>query len=302
MWGSMVALRAAAGAVATMLMVGNVHAEQPTCFSRAYDGAHLAKNPHQTVTSIGFALKPQSRDYQVWLTRRGSSTLNYNAGRCDVGIVNGRQGLYCHAEIECDGDCGSFGIVFEKENSILMHFRGVSDGGFRLHSVDGTSMLTPELDDGVFRLSAVSQGSCGFNPEYAAQVRPRLDEEALTQVALADGFKTPSSNIFCRLSGSAAEDGSLLQCEIREIDGPWPKAPSWCEFDWGQSFEVGSNAEPGRRTCHSDTIWSEGFQTLPYGSVWGQGGFTCRSSEAGLQCQNRHGKGFFLSRSKQLLQ
>lgn len=292
-------MRQVTGVLFLLMSVVPARAEQPTCYSRSYDAAHLARYPHQTVTSMGLALKPQAREYQFWVTRRGSRVLQYNAGHCDGGAVKGKQGLLCHAEIECDGDCGSLGVVFESRNSVLIHFRDVTTS-FLLNSDEGHAYITPELDDGVFRLGLSPQDSCAFNPEYAAQVPDDPNLEPGPQIPLSEGFQTPSGNIYCKLAGSAGPD-SLLQCEIREIDGLFPQRPAWCQYDWGQAFEVGIDADSGTRLCASDSLWSEGYQALPYGMVWTQGGFTCSSSEAGLDCRNRRGKGFFLSRKKQSL-
>lgn len=292
-------MRKVTGALLLFVNAAAAHAEQPTCYSRSYDAAHLARYPHQTVTSIGIALKRQTREYQVWVTRRGSRILQYNAGHCDAGAVKGKPGLFCHAAIECDGDCGSLGVVFESRNSVLIHFRDVTNS-FLLNSEEGHAYITPDLDDGVFRLGLSPQGSCAFNPEYTAQIPEDPNREPNPQIPFSEGFRTPSGNIYCRVTGAPGPD-SLLQCEISEIDGSFPKRPAWCQYDWGQAFEVGVGGDSGTRLCASNSLWAEGYQALPYGMVWTQGGFACSSSEAGLDCRNQRGKGFFLSRKKQSL-
>ncbi len=51
-----------------------------------------------------------------------------------------------------------------------------------------------------------------------------------------------------------------------------------------------------RQVCASDTVIDPNGQKLAYGSTWRRGGFTCSSLKVGLQCKNRSGHGFFLSR------
>lgn len=279
--------------VITIVLAVEVSAGVPTCYLRSYDARHLAKNPHQTVTFMELALKEGSGEYQIWLTRRGKRTLYYNAGRCDRGNVKGKSGLYCHALMDCDGDCGSFGLVFEREGSLLAHFR-VSKGSFSLHSYDGYDVLVPELDDGVFRLHRQPASTCAFNPEYEDRVQPT--SAGYAPLPFEHGFISPSGNIQCRVFDGDEADRSLT-CVIGDIARE-PKPPAWCKDDWGGMFTVGQSGV-GERVCHSDTIETDGLQIIPYGSEWVFKGFRCSSAREGVTCRNRHGNGFFLSRAKQ---
>lgn len=274
-------------------------ADVPVCYSRDYDARHLAKHPHQTVTSFEFAFKQRSSEYQMWLTRRGKRTLYYNAGRCDPGQVNGKAGVYCHAQMDCDGDCGSFGVILEGNESLLAHFR-VSKGSFSLHSEEGHDILVPDLDDGVFRLYKEPSSACAFNPEYWTRVSS-APSNVTDRIPLSQGFRSPSGNIMCSSSLQDEAPQAVLNCEISELENLPPKKPAWCEYDWGQAFIVTSDADAGERMCHSDSIYNDGYQTLPYGTVWRSNGFECLSEKSGLRCWNGNGHGFFLSRARQEL-
>ena len=266
----------------------------PICYARSYDASHLAKNPHQTVTSIEMALKEESGEYQIWLTRRGSKTLFYNAGRCDSGYVKGKPGLYCHALMDCDGDCGSFGVVFETDKSLLAHFR-VALNSFPLLSDEGRAELVPELDDGVFRLHRQPVSACAFNPEYEHRIQP-IDSDD-TPLPPDQGFISPTGNIHC-IAIESDSGNRTLSCELKMIANLPSRRPSWCDYDWGKSFEL-DGAGTGKRTCQSDSSYLEGLQVLPYGSDWKFPGFRCLSERAGVTCTNTNGHGFRLSRDSQ---
>lgn len=109
------------------------------------------------------------------------------------------------------------------------------------------------------------------------------------------GFKSPSNNIHCQYF-----DGEL-RCDIMKIANPLPPKPRDCELDWGQAFAVATDSRSSERLCHGDTAADPGLPTLPYGSTWRHGSFTCTSEQTGVTCTNTLGHGFALSRSIQRL-
>jgi hypothetical protein len=119
------------------------------------------------------------------------------------------------------------------------------------------------------------------------------------------GFKTPSSNIHCRVDVDEGAPGQKsighLRCDIREITGAVPPKPGDCDFDWGQAFGIAEDGRAGRRLCYSDTVADDALPALAYGNAWQRGGFTCKSEPAGLTCSNASGHGFALSKNDQRL-
>ena len=53
--------------------------------------------------------------------------------------------------------------------------------------------------------------------------------------------------------------------------------------------------------CHGDTLRGRGYPVLGYGRSASFGAVTCTSEPRGLQCVNRDGGGFLLSRRDQRL-
>ncbi len=102
-------------------------------------------------------------------------------------------------------------------------------------------------------------------------------------------FRTPSKNIYCAYFGT-------LRCDIRSGLVPKPAKPPGCDFDWGQTYELG-RAGRTRVGCVSDSVFSPTASVLRYGTRWSRGGITCLSRATGLRCANRSGHGFFLSRA-----
>lgn len=109
-----------------------------------------------------------------------------------------------------------------------------------------------------------------------------------------DGFfQTPSGNMHC-YGGPDAVD-----CEIVQSDVPPPLArPLDCDLEWGARFAVGPTG-PGDMVCYGDTVRSPGSPVLAYGDQAKFGQVTCLSTEAGLECANPDGGGFFISRRGQ---
>jgi hypothetical protein len=113
------------------------------------------------------------------------------------------------------------------------------------------------------------------------------------------GFSTPSGNIRCLVFENNNDLG--LRCDIGRTNNLMPPRPQWCEFNWGDVFGISENSNRGELLCHSDTLLTDNYPTLPYGAVFRLEGFVCKSEPAGLNCINSRGHGFFLSRAAQRL-
>jgi len=104
-------------------------------------------------------------------------------------------------------------------------------------------------------------------------------------------FHSPSGNIRCVIAPRV-----YTRCDITQRDWRPPPKPRTCEFDWGNTLEVGLRGR-GRFGCVSDAI--EPGRVLPYGDAITRGRFRCRSRRTGLRCVNtRNGHGFALSRER----
>ena len=108
------------------------------------------------------------------------------------------------------------------------------------------------------------------------------------------GFKTPSGNIHCVLY-----EGEL-RCDILQHTYKPPAKPASCKFDWGSAVSMGSKG-PAQVACVSDTVANPKLTVLDYGRTWRGGGFICVSHRGGINCTNRDGNGWELSRAKQRL-
>jgi len=103
-------------------------------------------------------------------------------------------------------------------------------------------------------------------------------------------FIMPSRNIAC------GGDTRFLRCDILHHSWHAPKKPRSCEFDWGNTLEVGLRGK-GRFGCVSDAI--DPGRELSYGESIARGRFRCRSRRSGMRCVNsRNGHGFALSRER----
>lgn len=111
-------------------------------------------------------------------------------------------------------------------------------------------------------------------------------------------FHTPSGNIQCMIYNPGGP--LILDCEVMELGGaPLMARPMGCEQDWGHRFALSEIGGGAWMQCAGDTVANPGGQVLPYGTVTQFGPFFCDSSQAGLQCRNEDGHGFFLSRARQ---
>jgi len=104
-------------------------------------------------------------------------------------------------------------------------------------------------------------------------------------------FQTPSHNIGCVHQSSP----QALRCDIRSGLKPPPSKPKGCTVDWTGGYQVGATGH-AQKVCAGDTVLSPGARVVRYGTTWRSGPFTCKSSDSGLRCKNRSGRGFFLSR------
>jgi hypothetical protein len=104
-------------------------------------------------------------------------------------------------------------------------------------------------------------------------------------------FHSPSGNIRCVIDRT-----SFTRCDITGRDWSPPPKPKSCDFDWGNTLELGLRGR-GRFGCVSDAV--SGGRTLEFGQSIKRGRFRCRSRTTGMRCANvRNGHGFFLSRQR----
>lgn len=114
---------------------------------------------------------------------------------------------------------------------------------------------------------------------------------AAAPASAATSFHSPSGNIRCVIVGT-----SFTRCDITDHDWSPPPKPRSCDFDWGDSLEVGLRGR-GRFRCVSDAV--DSGRTLDYGKSIKRGRFRCRSRMSGIRCVNvRNGHGFALSRQR----
>jgi hypothetical protein len=114
------------------------------------------------------------------------------------------------------------------------------------------------------------------------------------------GFKTPSNNIFCVIEDPYDNHPfSDLRCDIVEGSSAAARRPNNCPLEWGDAFSISQNGNMGVRICHGDTVRNDEMMVLPYGAVWRQRNFFCKSEINGLTCVNSKGHGFMLSRAAQ---
>ncbi|WP_298848528.1 DUF6636 domain-containing protein [uncultured Ruegeria sp.] len=110
-------------------------------------------------------------------------------------------------------------------------------------------------------------------------------------------FETPSENIQCSVGLSA--DSSDIQCTIIEKSGqPAMPRPANCQSDWGHDFLMFDTGSV-EMLCQPLSRNRDAQGRAEYGATENFGGFTCSSSTKGLECRNRNGHGFFLSRAVQ---
>ena len=121
----------------------------------------------------------------------------------------------------------------------------------------------------------------------------------LATPAVADDFvyfHSPSGNIACALmSGEFAG----ARCDMRSLTQSFPKRPSDCELDWGDSFAIDAGARQGVVLCHGDTVMDPNAMVLGYGQSATLGEITCTSESSGMTCLNAKGHGFSIAKAAQ---
>ncbi len=124
----------------------------------------------------------------------------------------------------------------------------------------------------------------------ASSSKSRTSEDTFIQ------FRMPSNNVFCAYVVSSSPYAKYLRCDIMSRIKPKPTGGRCIEGSRGFSADIDVT---GRATfpCSSDTVYNKSAPLLQYGKTWRRGGFTCKSSMAGLRCSNLSRHGFFLSRA-----
>lgn len=134
--------------------------------------------------------------------------------------------------------------------------------------------------------------------ERAGRMLVLLFAAGVAAPAAADIFpiRTPSGNIGCSVGLEAGPTGDII-CEIVERQGP-PAAPrpADCAGPWGHVFVL---LERGPVEMQCGAPGTPSGDVAAYGQTGRFGAITCQSSEAGFQCSNADGHGFFLSRRRQ---
>jgi hypothetical protein len=106
------------------------------------------------------------------------------------------------------------------------------------------------------------------------------------------GFRSPSGNIGCYISGKGA------RCDIRNHDWQAPPKPASCELDWGDGLAVGRHGRADY-VCAGDTTLDPSNPVLGYGERIKRGRFRCKSKQSGIKCVNRRNEhGFKISRQR----
>lgn len=135
------------------------------CYTRNYTAAHLAKHPHQTVTTMSLIVG-KSANYTdpytalISLQRRGSQKVLSTGLGCTK--MSGNQGMMS-CSVDCDG--GSFDLKRATDGSHLHLYLhtplALSDGcGLSDDDEDSYEILEPGLDDQVFRLNRANAEAC----------------------------------------------------------------------------------------------------------------------------------------------
>jgi len=119
--------------------------------------------------------------------------------------------------------------------------------------------------------------------------------EPAPAAGMTEGFKTPSSNIFCITFTD--ESGPGMRCDLRSL-AAFPPRPADCDLEWGDAFQLPASGR-AFRLCHGDTAANPALPTLGYGATWTWNGLDCLAETSGLTCRNPQGHGFRLSRAIQ---
>ena len=111
------------------------------------------------------------------------------------------------------------------------------------------------------------------------------------------GFGMPSGYIECTVGLEHGFSG--ISCVIFERCGPPARPrPAGCPGSWGHRFSMTRDG-PVEMACGGLGRRAGWDEVAPYGETGRWEGITCTSSRQGLDCRNRAGHGFFLSRARQ---
>lgn len=136
----------------------------------------------------------------------------------------------------------------------------------------------------------------------------------------AAAFVSPTGNITCLMESAAENADASVRCDVGRFTFSPPPRPVDCEWDWGQSLELGSSASFG---CISDSIGgsasvekqnSTAWFLPPYDSLVSDSGadsvalgygralmlgpLRCSSKSSGVSCRNEDsGAAFTVNRS-----
>lgn len=130
-------------------------------------------------------------------------------------------------------------------------------------------------------------------------VKPPKPPSGGTSVKVVDflAFQTPSGKVGCAVTRAP----DTLRCDTRYATSFSRSGHKCTEGDYGQSFEVLPGGA-GKAICAGDTVLgAANAKTIPYGTTWRLGPFTCTAQQSGLTCQNGAGHGFALSVQSQRL-
>ena len=95
---------------------------------------------------------------------------------------------------------------------------------------------------------------------------------------------------------------SDIECEISQTQGaPALPRPADCKGGWGHKFRMGSEGPVAIACADPLVIKPEDNDLFEYGRRHDFLGIICTSSRRGLDCRNRDGHGFSLSRAKQII-
>jgi hypothetical protein len=171
------------------------------------------------------------------------------------------------------------------------------DGMEHLHGYLLEVVTDYEWSDETWVATEIERTDTRPSPSPQSEVVGRFTDPQAPHIR--DAFQLPSGNIYCGvIDYESSEFPPYLDCVIFSGLNPIPR-DEYCDFDWvGIYLPMQGSAGPD---CRSDT-WVTGrspdtFPVLGYGQTWAYDEITCRSSEAGLSCENRSGGAFSLSRS-----
>jgi hypothetical protein len=147
-------------AAAVLGMMSQAYAED-LCFGREYSASHLAKHPQQLVTGMLVRIydEPTYTPPMGWalkVTRRGDRRPLLQMGNCRRLELGMKDDLHCFA----DCDAGEFNVKFEGRNSLLLKLPRDMSMRQDCGGEENDSVLSPGLDDKVFRLERLPSSSC----------------------------------------------------------------------------------------------------------------------------------------------